>query len=250
LTSPAIQLAGSKFHELEQKIQEFFNKINDVLSWAQDFISDDLIRRIQQGLAELRDKITHFWDRVNQLIDQPGNPTRLHQVAEDWVNEVGNIMGDVSGRVSLDKLQTNLDWEGRAAEAYKATVPAQVNGLNSVKDLADQLRSSLNNLGNGIESFWTAMSIAAGVFITGIVVAIASACVPGPGTLTAIIAVGSALGASLSLIGTAVSSMQSLTNTISTEQNNIAEKVHDLGDQWSKSNIGAMQDKSDWHVMQ
>jgi hypothetical protein len=30
--------------------------------------------------------------------------------------------------------------------------------LNSVKDLANQLRRSLDNLGNGIESFWTAMA--------------------------------------------------------------------------------------------
>lgn len=249
MTNPAIQLADSKFHELEQKIQEFFNKVNDVLNWARDFISDDLIKRIQQGLAELGEKIKQFWDRVNQLFDQPGNSTRLHQVAEEWVNEVGNVMNDVSGRVSLDKLQTNLDWEGRAAEAYKATVPAQVNGLNSVKDLADQLRSSLDNLGNGIDSFWTAMAIAAGVFIAGIVVAIASACVP-PTLVVGIVAVGTAVGTSLGLISTAVSSLQSLTNTISSEQNTIAQKVHDLGDQWAKSNIGAMQDKSDWHVMQ
>jgi hypothetical protein len=44
-------------------------------------------------------------------------------------------------------------------------------------------------------------------------------------------------------------SMQSLTTTISTEQNTIAQKVHDLGDQWAKSNLSAMQEKSDWRLM-
>ena len=38
-------------------------------------------------------------------------------------------------------------------------------------------------------------------------------------------------------------------NTISTEQNTIAQKVHDLGTEWAKSNTGAMQEKSDSHVM-
>jgi hypothetical protein len=247
MTSPAIQQANDKFHELEQKIQDFFDKVNDVLSWVPGFLSD-LIQPIEDGLESLRQKVTEFWDRVNQLITQPGSPTRLHQVAADWANVVGNAVGDIAGRISLDKLQTNLDWEGRGAEAYKATVPAQVSGLNAVKDLANQLRSSLDNLGNGIESFWTAMGIAAGVFVVGAIGAIAAACTV-VGTPAAIAALATAAGVSIGLITTAITSLQSLTNTISTEQTTIAQKVHDLGDQWAKSDTGAMQDKSDWHVM-
>ncbi|KAA9163984.1 hypothetical protein FPZ12_008120 [Amycolatopsis acidicola] len=247
MTSPAIQQANDKFHELQQKIDEFFDKVNDVLGWVPGFLSD-LIKPIQDGMNALRDKCKEFWDRVNQLIDQPGSPDRLHQVAEDWVNKVGNVVGDISGEIGLDKLQTNLDWQGRGAEAYKATVPAQVSGLNSVKDLANQLRSSLDNLGNGIDTFWTAMAVAGGVFVVGAVAAIATACTV-VGIPAAIAAIAGAAGVSIGLVTTAIVSLQSLMNTISTEQNTIAQKVHDLGDQWAKSNIGAMQDKSDWHVM-
>jgi uncharacterized protein YukE len=248
MTGPAIQQANDKFHELEQKINEFFNTVNDVLSWVPGFLSD-LIKPIEDGLAALRQKVQEFWDRVNQLIAQPGSPTRLHEVAAEWVNMVGNAVGDIAGRISLDKLQTNLGWEGRGAEAYKATVPAQVSGLNSVKDLANQLRSSLDNLGNGIESFWTAMAIAGGVFVVGAIAAIAGACTV-VGTPLAIAALATAAGVAIGLITTAILSMQSLTNTISTEQHTLAQKVHDLDDQWAKSNIGAMQNKSDWHVTQ
>lgn len=247
MTSPAIQQADDKFRELEQKIQEFFDKVNDVLSWVPGFLSD-LIQPIKDGLAALSQKIQEFWDRVNQLIANPGEPTRLHQVAQDWVNSVGNVVGDIAGRISLDKLQTNLDWQGRGAEAYKATVPAQASGLNAVKDLANQLRSSLDNLGNGIETFWTAMAVAAGVFVVGAIGAIAAACTV-VGIPAAIGAIATAAGVSIGLVTTAILSLQSLTNTVSTEQNTIAQKVHDLGDQWAKSNIGAMQAKSDWHVM-
>lgn len=247
MASPAIQQADDKLRELEQKIQDFFNKVNDALSWVSGFLSD-LIEPIKRGMEALRQKIKEFWDRVNQLIDQPRNPTRLHQVAEDWVNKVGNLIGDISGRIGLDKLQTNLDWQGRAAEAYKATVPAQVSGLNAVKDLANQLRSSLDNLGNGIEAFWTAMVAAVVVFLVGTVAAIVGACTV-VGIPAAIAAIVTAAGVSIGLVTTAILSLQSLTNTISTEQNTIAQKVHDLGDQWAMSNTGAMQDKSDWHVM-
>lgn len=246
MTSPAIQQANDKFHELQQKIDDFFNKINDVLSWVPGFLSD-LIKPIEDGMNALRDKVKEFWDRVNQLIDQPGSPHRLHQVAEDWVNKVGNVVGEIAGQISLDKMQTNLDWQGRGAEAYKATVPAQVSGLNSVKDLANQLRSSLDNLGNGIETFWTAMAVAGGVFVVGAIGAIAAACTV-VGTPAAIAAIATAAGVSIGLITTAILSLQALTNTISTEQTTIAQKVHDLGDQWAKSNIAAMQEKSDWHV--
>jgi hypothetical protein len=246
MTSPAIQQADDKFHELEQKVQEFFDRVKDVLSWVPGFLSD-LIQPIEDGLAALRQKVQEFWDRVNELLTHRGSPTRLHQVAADWVNTVGNVVGDIAGQISLDKLQTNLDWQGRGAEAYKATVPAQVSGLNSVKDLANQLRSSLDNLGNGIETFWTAMAIAGGVFVVGAIAAIAAACTV-VGIPAAIAAIATAAGVSIGLVTTAILSLQSLTNTISTEQNTIAQKVHDLGDQWAKSNVGAMQAKSDWHV--
>ncbi|MFD2422145.1 hypothetical protein [Amycolatopsis pigmentata] len=246
MTSPAIQQADDKFHELEQKIREFFDRVNDVLSWVPDFLSG-LVQPIQEGLTTLRQKIQEFWDRVNQLLTHRGNPTRLHQVAEDWANSVGNIVGDIAGRISLDKLQTNLDWQGRGAEAYKTTVPAQVSGLNAVKDLANQLRSSLDNLGNGIETFWTAMTVAGVVFAVGAVGAIAAACTV-VGIPAAIAALATAAGVSIGLVTTAILSLQSLTNTISTEQHTIGQKVHDLGDQWAKSNVGAMQAKSDWHV--
>jgi hypothetical protein len=30
-------------------------------------------------------------------------------VAQDWVDKVGNVIGDIAGTISLDKLQTNPD---------------------------------------------------------------------------------------------------------------------------------------------
>ncbi len=248
MTSAAIRQANDKLDKLQQKIDEFFEKVNDTLSWVPDWASN-LIEPIQHGMHDLRQKINEFWDRVNQLMNQPGSPTRLHQVAEDWINKVSNVIGEVAGKISLDKMQTNLDWEGRGAEAYKATVPEQVDGLNSVKDLASQLRSSLDNLGNGIEAFWTAMAIAAGAFAVG-----ATSAIIGAGTVVgipaAIAALTGAAGVAIGLVSTAVTSLQSLTNTISTEQTTISQKVHDLGESWASSNTGAMQEKSDWNVMQ
>lgn len=177
MTSTAIQQSTDTFHELEQKIQEFIAKVNNALDWVPGFLSD-LIQPIKDGLVFLQQK------------------------AKD---------------VALDKLQANLDWQGRGAEAYKATVPAQVSGLNSVKDLANQLRSSLDNLANGINTFWVAMGVADGVFLVGAIGAIAAACTV-VGIPAAIAAIATAAGVAIGLVTTAILSVMSLMNTISTSR--------------------------------
>ena len=248
-----VQEASNKANEIEKKIQEFFDKVNDVLSWVPGFLSD-LIEPIRRGIEALNQKLREFWDRVNQLWEQPGNSDRLKQVGEQWVNEVGNVLGDIAGTIAPDKLKTNIEWTGKAAEAYKATIPAQVSGLNGLKDLANQLKSSLNNLGNSIDSFWIAAAFAFAGFVVGAVAAIATACTV-VGIPAAIAIIATAVGVALGLIGAAVMALNSHVNTIATEQSTIKQKVHDLGAEWSKTNIGAMSDasvtdgdKSDWRV--
>ncbi|MEY7974184.1 hypothetical protein AB8O38_19490 [Saccharomonospora xinjiangensis] len=61
-------------------------------------------------------------------------------------------------------------------------------------------------------------------------------------------AIADATEVSIEFVTTAILSPQSLTDIISTEQTSIAQKVHDLGDEWARSNIGAMQAKSDWET--
>ncbi|TVT55845.1 hypothetical protein FNH05_09000 [Amycolatopsis rhizosphaerae] len=95
----------------------------------------------------------------------------------------------------------------------------------------------------------TAIVIALVTFVVGVAGAIIAACTV-VGIPAAIAAILGAAGVSIGLVATALLSLQSLTNTISSEQNTIAQKVHDLGDQWAKSNTGAMQAKTDWHVAQ
>jgi hypothetical protein len=153
-------------------------------------------------------------------------------------------VGDTAGDVAHEKLKTSVEWTGRGSEAYKATVPAQVNGLNSIKDLAGQVHSSLNNLANGIDNFWLALKIAFGVFVVG---AIAAACTI-VGTRAAIAALAGAAGVSIGLVTAAILAVQSFTQTIATEQDGIKTKIHDLGQEWANSDRGSMSHKSDWHV--
>lgn len=253
MANPMVQQAGEKAHELEQKIQEFFDKVNDVLSWVPGFLSH-LIDPIVEGMEALRQKIEDFWQRLEKVWNEPGDSDRLKQVADQWVQQIGNVAEDVAGSVSLDRLATNYDWTGKAAEAYKATVPAQVSGLDGIKDVASQMKSSLVNLANAIDNFWTAIIAALVVFAVGAVAAVAAACTI-VGIPAAIAAIATAAGVSIGLVVTAIVAMQSLTQAIQTEQGNIRQKIHDDLGNWEKSNIDALGHASvndpsgmNWHV--
>ncbi|AHI00450.1 hypothetical protein GCM10010174_64620 [Kutzneria viridogrisea] len=253
MSNAIIAEVDEKLREIERDVQRFFDAVNEVLSWVPDFLSD-LIEPIRRGIEGLNQKLREFWDRINQMLTQRGDSDRLKQAGDAWVDQVGNPAGDLAGSLSLDKLRTTVDWSGRAAEAYKASVPAQVSGLGGIKDLANQMKSSLVNLANAIDNFWLAIKAALVVFAVGAVAAIATACTV-VGLPAAIAAIATAVGVSVGLVVTAVTSMQSLTQTIAVEQGNLKQKIHDDLGSWARTNTevlghASVNDPSgmNWHV--
>lgn len=252
MNDTAAQVTG-KANEIDAKIQEFFNKANEILSWVPSAF-EHLIEPIKQGLQAISAKMREFWDDLKRfLVTERGEPDVLKTAGDQWMSQVGNPTHDIAGDVALPKLRTNIEWEGRAASAYKAIVPAQAEGLKGIKGLAEQLRTSLTNLGNAIESFWTAVLIALGAFV----VAIAAAIVEAAGIVTlpaAIPTLLGAVGAAIGLISTAVISTMSMVDTINTEQTAIKQKIHDLGDGWTRSSVDLSDattsdgDASNWQV--
>ncbi|MFI9011839.1 hypothetical protein ACIGNX_31835 [Actinosynnema sp. NPDC053489] len=249
--NPLVQEAHQRTQRIDQESKRFFEQVNSVMSWVPaplEYLIDPIIRNM-----ELLDrKLREFWDRVNQLWDQPGDPDRLKQVGEQWVSQVGNALGDVAGTIGLDKLRTTIEWEGRAARAYQATVPPQSAGLNSIKDIAGQMRSSLNSLANSIDMFWIAMGLA----FVGFAVAIAGAVVAAftvVGIPAAIGVILTAAAAAFGLIAAAIMALESHVNTIEVEQAAIRQKLRDLGSTWAMPNTADMADasvmdgdRSDW----
>lgn len=240
--NPLVQQVEQKTQDAQQNVKEFFDQVDRLLSWVPAPL-EYMIAPIIQGMRLLSEKVAELWDHVGHLIEQWGDPDRLKQVGEQWVAQVGNVLGDVAGTIGIDKLRTTVEWEGRAARAYHSVVPAQSAGLNAVKDIANQLRTSLTSLANAIESFQLTMWFALGAFVVGAVGAIASACTV-VGTPVGIAALSAACGAAIALIGTAVLAMKSQVNTIETEQAAIMQKIHDLGSDWAMPDTTAMADAS------
>ncbi len=240
--NPLVQEANKKSQEIDENVKKFFEQVNSVLSWVPsplEYLVDPIIR----GMQLLNEKMQELWDRIKLLWEQPGDSDRLKQVGEQWVSQVGNVLGDIAGTIGLDKLRTTIEWEGRAARAYQATVPPQAAGLNSVKDIAGQLRSSLNSLANSIDMFWMAMGFALAGLVVGIAASVVAACTIA-GIPAAITFIVGTLAATMTVIAATVMALESHVNTIQTEQTAIRQKIHDLGSTWAMPNTADMADAS------
>lgn len=251
--NPLTQQIDQKSREIDDNFRKFFSQVNGTLSWVPDAL-EYLVDPIIKSMNLLATATGDFWKWLEEQKAKCGDEDRLDEVGEQWVNKVGNVLGDIAGTIGLDKLRTNIEWTGRAARAYHDTVPPQAAGLNAIKDIANQMRASLNSLANSVEGFRLAMYFALGGFVVAGVAAIAGA-LSVVGIPAAIATIGAALGASISLIGAASMAMATHMNTIETEQMTIAQKIHDLGSSWARPNTRDMSDasvadgdSSDWRL--
>jgi ABC-type transport system involved in cytochrome bd biosynthesis fused ATPase/permease subunit len=145
---------------------------------------------------------------------------------------VGDICNGIAGDISLDNMRSNVEWQGPAAEAYKAQVPPQGEALMAVKDIA-----------NSIDSFWLAIKFAFAGFVIAIVGAIAAACTI-VGIPAAIGVVVAAAAAAIGLITAAVLALESHVNAIENEQTAIRQKVKDLADGQPMTDTASIADAS------
>ncbi|MGH3917085.1 MAG: WXG100 family type VII secretion target, partial [Pseudonocardiaceae bacterium] len=238
----AIAEASDKADEIEQKIREFFDAVNDTISWVPWPLSD-LIEPIEQGMENLSQEIQRFWDEVTEPFRKPGNPDRLRQAGMTWSDSVGDALGEIAGNIGLQNHQTNLQWTGSAAEAYKALVPAQVDALNGLKNLAEKMRTSLDDLAESVEDFWLMMKIAFASFAAVIIGALVSAffVVTIPAAIGVIIA---ACTAAVVFVGATINALDGHLDVIRDQQTAVVQGIQDVGTRWEASNIAGISDAS------
>ncbi|GAA1984422.1 hypothetical protein [Amycolatopsis minnesotensis] len=174
----------------------------------------------------------HRWGGWKQAVD----PRGLH----------ANVVA-AANTATMRALATQVEWEGRAAETYKSSVPTQVDGLNAIKDLGIQMRNSMNDLANGIEAFWLMVRATLSALAIAVLAAILGAASV-VGIPAALVVLVGAIGAAINAIFTAVGGVESLVNTVSAQQNAIVDKIKELGGRWASTDTGGMSEKSAWEV--
>ncbi|MEJ2887899.1 WXG100-like domain-containing protein [Actinomycetospora aeridis] len=205
-------------------------------------VSPELMEAIRDGVRRVREAHEDAVARIVQLIEQGGDTDRLRQVAVTWLS-IGNGLDGVAADVGLDRMQTNLEWQGRAAEAYKAMVPAQGAQLGTLKEQCEALSTSLHDLGNQIDAFWLALLAAVVVMAAGFAVAIATA-ITVVGIPAACAAILTAVAAGATMITTAMVQVNALTTRIATEHQAMGQAAEEIRAGWPAPNTPALADAS------
>ncbi|MEQ0563944.1 hypothetical protein ABJI51_33100 [Amycolatopsis sp. NEAU-NG30] len=250
MTAPAgneiINRTLEDIRAIEEKFREFMDKVRDLLDWVPGAL-ESLVRPIIDLANYVKEKFAEYVRALERFKDDQGDPDKLKQVGRQWIEEFSHTVDEIASTLHLDKLKTQIYWQGRAAETYKSAVPAQIDHLDSMKDLGEQLRDSLTSLANGIESFWLAMKIIVGGLLAAIVSAILSAATV-VGLPLALGILSAAIAAAVAAITGTIVAIEALLDVIETEQNSIQAKIDDLGDQWERTDTTTMSHRGDWRV--
>ncbi|MCR6488604.1 hypothetical protein M8542_37825 [Amycolatopsis sp. OK19-0408] len=250
MTAPAgtaiIDRTLDDMRAIEEKFREFMDKVRDLLDWVPSAL-ESLVRPVIDLVNHVNGKFAEYSQAVQHFKDDRGDSDKLKQVGRQWIEEFSHTVDEIAGTLHLDKLKANIYWQGRAAETYKAAVPAQIEHLDSMKDLGEQMRDSLDSLADGIDSFWLAMKVILGGLAAAIVSAILSA-VTVVGLPLALGIISAAISMAVPAITGTIVAVETLLDVIETEQKSIQAKVDALGDKWERTNTTTMSHSGDWRV--
>lgn len=249
-----IHMVSGKLTESQEMVQKLYDGVDQLLSWVPEAFMH-LIEPIKKTVEEFGKLHVKIFEEIGEFLTKRGEIDLLRTVSEQWSDRVAAPLKDVSGALNLDKHRSNIEWEGRAAEAYKALVPAQAGAVTSLQGAADKMVTALDSLANAIEMFWVAVGVAVVTFVVGLVAAIAGLA----GIVTAPAAIAGACGVVsvvLGLIGAAVTAFYATVQPINSQIKIIRSVTDGLGGKWATPDNGvdlsdgsaSDGDRSNWEV--
>ena len=209
-------------------------------------------------VAGLQRSFSAVAGRLDGLILGAGDPGALRAAGTTWVEDVSRPVSRLVGAVTDDVLETDDHWRGTAADAYRATLPAQQKALAAVVAICQEIDTVLEDVATAVTRFW----IAIGSACLGLVIALAGA------LGTAATVVGAPVSAGLALAGvgalvvagnSALSNLTDITGATATRGAALERRLADstafpLG-HWPRSTAGISTDArvtdgdgSDWEI--
>lgn len=247
------QVSG-KITEVQELMQKLYDGVDQLLSWVPEAFVH-LIEPIKKGMEEVGKLHRQMFDELMRIWDRRGSPSLLREKSQQWSDLVSGKLGAVAGDLKLDRHRSAIEWEGRAAEAYKALVPGQVDAVNGVKGAADKMVVALDALANAVEMFWVSVIMAVVTFLVGLGAAIAGVA----GVVTAppgIVVFFSFATVAVGLITAAVGAFYATVQPINTQTKSVQKTIDELGGKWSTADNGvdlsdgsvSDGDRSNWEV--
>ncbi|GAA3365821.1 hypothetical protein [Saccharopolyspora gregorii] len=232
----AIHMVSGKLTEVQEMVQKLYDGVNQLLNWVPESFMH-LIEPIKKGLEEFGKLQMKIFEEIYEFLQKPGEVDLLRGVSKQWSAQISTPLKSVAGSLNLDKHRSNIEWEGRAAEAYKALVPGQAGAVTGIQGVADKMVTALDSLANAIEMFWVAVWVALVTFAVGMASAIAGLA----GIVTAPAAIAGILGVLVvvvGLIGAAVTAFYATVQPINSQIEVIGSALDGLGDEWTKPDNG------------
>jgi hypothetical protein len=208
--------------EAGEAVDSIIGNAEAFLSGLPDFVAGDL----PAAVADLRRRSTDLVNSVNDQLATVGDPALLRATAEHWSAMVGGLVSRISGTVDLDDSGINEKWAGEAATAYRETLGAQKTAIDTVTMISKGITDVLNNLADGISTYWTQVSAAMlgyGAVIAGAAITAATGAGAPAGVAFALLAAGSAITA----LGVALNALTTVTNTAITSSSALMNRFND-----------------------
>jgi hypothetical protein len=187
--------------------------------------------------------------QLGGMLTAAGDPEALRAAGAGWIDDVGAPVSRLVGAASDDVLETDDRWTGAAADAYRATLPAQQKALAAIVATCLEVDATLGDLAAAITEFW----IAIGTACLGLVLALAGAL----GTAATVVGAPAAAGIALAGVGalvaagsSALSSLGDITTAATARGAALDRRLADssafpLG-AWPRSTHGISTQARDW----
>jgi hypothetical protein len=147
--------------EIPKQFQQLVNNINSVLDWLPGWIMD----RIREALDAVRDFIGKVITEIGKFVTEPGVPWVLWNTASSWTDDVGAKASNWQDVFTVGNLETDDNWTGSAATAYKNVLPQQQKALGAIKSATDEVDDVLTKMAIAIGVAWLAVVSAVVSFV-------------------------------------------------------------------------------------
>jgi hypothetical protein len=152
---------GTRITDIETTSNTLFERSNLALDLLPAALTGDL----HDTLAGLRDTLADLLAQLGKILANPGWPPGLFAAADTWTTAVGGPASAMSPKLGTDQLRIDTFWQGPAATAYTATLPAQRKALEAIKQATDILDSALTKIATGIIAMWIGIACTLASFL-------------------------------------------------------------------------------------
>ncbi|MDT7580594.1 MAG: hypothetical protein QOK35_1858 [Pseudonocardiales bacterium] len=178
----------------------------DVVGAAVDGLPPGIAVDARARVADLRQAFAGVVTDLGGMLATAGDPGALRTAGTAWTDDIGAPVSRLVGVAADDVMETDDRWSGPAADAYRATLPAQQTALAAIVATGLEVDAVLGELAAAITDFW----IAIGTACLGLVLALAGAL----GSAATVVGAPAAAGIALAGVGAVVAAGSSALSSL------------------------------------